>query len=71
MKVKGKMKEAKTDKKLKSFCLEDFLDDKLTDFDEILDQRMKIASYNAEMARFVYVFKKMGKKLAEAVSTHN
>ena len=63
--------EDKTDKKIRSFCLEDFLDDKLTDFDDILDRRMKIGAYNVEMARFVYVFKNMGKKLAEAVSSHN
>ena len=63
--------EAKADKKLKSFRLEDFLEDKLDDFDEIMDRCLKIASYNVEMARFVYIFKNMGKKLAKAVSTHN
>ena len=57
--------EVKTDQKLKSFRMEEFLDDKLDDFEEILERRLKTASYNVEMARFVYVFKNMGKKLAK------
>ena len=63
--------QEKTDIKLKSFRMTDFLDDKLDDFDKIMNRHLRIATYNVELARFVYVFKNMGKKLAKAVSTQN